>query len=530
MKKIIPACLMAVLAACPPARAEWTDVSRGLPDNDIAAVAVDAKNAAVMYAASGSQVFKTQDSGASWQRILSTRGGDNRVHVIYVDGQDSQRVFVGSETGLYISEDGGRRWKPAIKGLGRIYCLASQSHSHYRLWVGAAEGLYALDTRNLDSQKLPSLPNAAVLSIYDSPESLTVATASGILKSKDHGQSWESVFVNALVVSAQTPEQDESAAQFDIEEFDTTPFFSNIAYLGSAGKFYAATRKGVLESAAGQESWSLIKGQSLADAKINQVAVSPATFYAATDKGVYRWDPESGRYVAFGEGLESLETRALAYHARGDYLLAATKNGLYRFTHPELKFASHAGEKGILDPAEILRSFQSEPDIRDIQAAAIHYAEVHPSKIADWRRAAARRAVLPAISINTGFDQNENVDLDRGGTGDPDHFIIGPPEKKFDWSVGLSWNLGDLIWNDDQTAIDTRSKLMAELRDEILTQVTHLYYERRRLQSEIALSTRQEPAVELEKLLKLEELTARIDAMTGQYLSDRIRQNAAEQS
>ena len=130
-----------------------------------------------------------------------------------------------------------------------------------------------------------------------------------------------------------------------------------------------------------------------------------------------------------------------------------------------------------------------------------------------------KKAWLPTVSFTTDAGKDQNVDLDRGGTADPDTFIIGPPEKSTDWHVGLSWNMGELIWNDDQTSIDTRSKLMVELRDDLLNEVTHLYFERRQLQVEIWLHPPKELPLKLEKELKLQELTAGIDALTGGYFS-----------
>jgi len=71
-----------------------------------------------------------------------------------------------------------------------------------------------------------------------------------------------------------------------------------------------------------------------------------------------------------------------------------------------------------------------------------------------------------------------------------------------------------LIWNDDQTSIDSRSKLMVELREDVLNQVTRLYFERRRLQIE-ALVKKETGLPRLEKQMRIDELTALIDAMTG---------------
>ncbi len=92
-------------------------------------------------------------------------------------------------------------------------------------------------------------------------------------------------------------------------------------------------------------------------------------------------------------------------------------------------------------------------------------------------------------------------------------FATGP----LDWGVSLSWDLGDLIYNSDQTSIDTRSKLLVELRNDLLAEITRLYFERRKLQLELmALGDAPSRA---DKELKLQETTALMDRLTGGHYS-----------
>jgi hypothetical protein len=65
---------------------------------------------------------------------------------------------------------------------------------------------------------------------------------------------------------------------------------------------------------------------------------------------------------------------------------------------------------------------------------------------------------------------------------------------------------------------------MVQLRDDILNEVTRLYFERRKLQIEFITSPPKETSAKLDKILRLQELTAGIDALTGGYLSKRIKQ------
>lgn len=63
---------------------------------------------------------------------------------------------------------------------------------------------------------------------------------------------------------------------------------------------------------------------------------------------------------------------------------------------------------------------------------------------------------------------------------------------------------------------------MVELRDDILDQVNKLYFERLRLKMELASLSIEDLKKRNEKELKLQELTASLDALTGGYFSHQI--------
>lgn len=161
----------------------------------------------------------------------------------------------------------------------------------------------------------------------------------------------------------------------------------------------------------------------------------------------------------------------------------------------------------------------NEPSIQELQREAIQYAEVSPDKISDWRSRAARKAWLPNVSV--GVDRN-TTDLwhwEGGSTTKVDDDILRKGNDTIDWDVSLTWDLGDLIYNDDQTSIDSRSKLTVQLRNDILEELNSAYFERKRLNGQLNTITEKSSAAYAEKALKIEELTAKIDGLTGGYLS-----------
>jgi hypothetical protein len=66
---------------------------------------------------------------------------------------------------------------------------------------------------------------------------------------------------------------------------------------------------------------------------------------------------------------------------------------------------------------------------------------------------------------------------------------------------------------------------MVELRDDILNAVTRAFFERRRVQMELLMNPPADPKREVEQELKLQELTARLDGLTGGWFSERVDGN-----
>lgn len=529
--------LVVVMMLCLVGQSEaaWMNISHGLKEQDIYEVAVHPRDPQIIFAASKRRVYRTRDGGQTWKQALGVRGADNEIYFVYVDPVNPEWVYAGTADGLKRSEDSGKRWKLIFQGAGvkanRILSMHRDSQTG-KIWVGTADGLYVAHSPSEELQKAPGISDASVTAILVREHQVFVTTDGGIYRGSLESNQWQKVFVNPLAERDifESVGDSNSLQQFSVEEIQRVPAFSNMVSFSATGQIFAASAQGLLESSSDGLSWETPDGQNLPDEKINDIASTPDNLYTATDKGVFRWDKTNRKFEEIYDGLDSTQTRAILYSAMGNYLLAATSRGVFRWSYPELKLTPQtegAGKEIQLMSLDIFGRFEAEPTIGEVQKAAIYYAEVHPKKIQAWRTAAMRKAWLPAVSLDYDVSRDENIDLDRGGTNDPDKFIQGPEERSRDWSVGVSWDLGDLIWNDDQTSIDTRSKLMVELRDDILTEVTHFYFERRRLQVEMELApaTRELP-VQIEKELRLQELTANIDALTGGYFSQELEKRS----
>ena len=67
--------------------------------------------------------------------------------------------------------------------------------------------------------------------------------------------------------------------------------------------------------------------------------------------------------------------------------------------------------------------------------------------------------------------------------------------------------------------VSSETEDQVELRQDILAEITKLYFDRRRLQVEILLNPKVDIHQKTKRLIRLAELTAAIDGLTGGFLS-----------
>jgi len=229
--------------------------------------------------------------------------------------------------------------------------------------------------------------------------------------------------------------------------------------------------------------------------------LSEGRLWAATEEGVFCFF--SGRWNSVYAGLPTNRIIDLHRDASGQ-LFAATDRGVFY-----LQSEHGAATEGF---TEVLAGFSHEPTVDEVRMMVITYADVAPEKIRHWKSGARARALIPSVSLNFSRDASDLYHWDTGAS--PDELQKG--REITDWGISLNWDLSNALWSSDMLSIDSRSKLMVELREELLSRAVRLYFERRRLQAELSSGLL---VNDWESHLRLEELTAQLDGMTGGQFS-----------
>lgn len=409
----------------------------------------------------------------------------NRIHAFVFHPEDPQKMYVGTELGLFRSFDGGRTWYPPFR------------------WP-----------ENQPVEFVAFSPSPSLL--------FFLGTNREIFFSKNDGASFESGF--SLPLPTGEEEKLEEGEEENFLGFTSLAFSTkNPLHL------WIGTQEGVYESRDGGTTWERLSDSGLENPGIIDLVYSEKTsqLIAAAGRGVFRFDPQAKRWESLP--LRFTEPpRALTFLSgrKGDEkLLIASGTEVFEWVFQPSEI-SLSTPSFFPSPAqlELFRKLTAlEPTALEVQKQAIRYGQLGNGRIKRWHWASRLRAFIPDVSFGKDFSIGNNIDIDRGGTNTPDQFIEGPAERDKGWDFDVSWELGDFLWSSAQTSIDSRAKLLVELRESILSQVTRIYFERRRLQMEIALSL-QAPTFQehLNRLLRVDELTAQLDAFTGGYFSKEL--------
>lgn len=502
--------LLVVFPAVCLAAPKWELLNTGMGAVKYQAVAVNKQDSAHVIAGSDQSIFESRDGGSTWHQRFRLPG-TSRTTTLHIF---QNVILVGSSEGLFIGSDNELQAVRAV----RATCRSFLEFSSEIVYAATNDGLY-MSKDSAVSWTEVSIPRAArdVLGLATAGHGsgqLFLLTTGGLYESGPQAGAWSKVRNVRFAGGPEVEEPDVVAVSETAEEPDLLHPLGAIAVDPTDSSVYLGGVAGLMRRTNQGGHWHPIPRMGMGAHDVQRLLVqahSPVMIYVATSAGVTRLNPTTQRWTALNTGLTTRRINDLAGSPQA--LWAATDDGLYRYeiAPPD------ASDDGSPTPQELLANFTHEPTITQVRDSAIAYAEVHPEKIRRWRRQAALKALLP--SIDFGFDRNQSNDVGVDEGTFPNFQFIETEDRDANWDMSVSWDLSELIWNQDQTSIDVRSKLMVELRDDIVDEVTRTYFERRRLQIELMTEPPETQKAQLAKELRVQELTALLDGLTGGYFS-----------
>jgi hypothetical protein len=282
-----------------------------------------------------------------------------------------------------------------------------------------------------------------------------------------------------------------------------------------------AVWRGETFSGAVERGWRTLRPELPPGASMRRLARGAGRWWLATDRGLLdapdlagpwrRSAPPAGRFAA---------TDVIA---ADDFVAVAGDDGLL-LGHPrpasaEVTLAPLASaQEPVVSP---------DPAIELVHRAAVRHLGLEPSRMESLRRGALRRGWLPLLTVRGGaaWDHSRNVDHDEAFvSGETRRLIDRDFDRGDDYDVSLliTWDLGDVAYQPESIDVSRETREVIELRDDVLDEITQLYFERRAVLAALRAPVAMPYAESLRLRMRADELAAGIDAWTGGWFAAQV--------
>ena len=505
-----------------PAPAEWQKpVQPSMAGGALTCLASHPLDRSKFLVASGQQVFEAGKEN-TWQPLWSQTDESSPIKRLFSFGVLPDTIFAITNRSVFMGNLKDRSWRVVYKDSGKTpLAFAVHPKNPNRWFLGTQKGLW--ETQNAGRTWSPSAifhmsePVPLLIFNYDR---LFLADEKTLYLAMPEGSARSVLELSKAagevpVTDEENPGSLEEPLSFNLNIHDL------IVSKRNPQELFLATTNGVFQSCDGGHRWEPLSRSGLQSAVVYQLAYSEkkGRLYAATPRGVYAYDARAQKWTGLFEGLAKDRTRGIAV-LNEEKLIAITAEGFVQYPLETFVPETGPGVAIYQPPEEILALFKEllalEPSAREIHKRVIQYANVANGKIKRWHAESRLAGLLPAFSFGKNLDRSASISTYSG------KYIMGPEDVSKGWDADVSWDLGDMIYSSDQTSIDSREKLMVELRNDLLSEATRIYYERRRLQIDLVFTPPVSEQEHLENLLRMDELTALLDGMTDGFFSKKL--------
>lgn len=230
-------------------------------------------------------------------------------------------------------------------------------------------------------------------------------------------------------------------------------------------------------------------------------------------------------------GLQSVEE--LRVLPLSEMALSSLRSG----TAVEVSVRRPPADLAFTSASEVLARFSNEPTVNQVQLWAADYANISPERVQRWLTQSTTFAALPEVQLtyyvrddyDQGFEYFDENGLDPRTTDSNPQAVIQDADsgQQQEYRVRLTFDLDKLIMSSERIRVINEAQDIVKLRDQVLGEVTRLYFERRRLQAERLLAPKSDPVALVKEELRLMELTANLDALTGGAFSAGVARGGA---
>lgn len=492
-----------------------------------------------LFIGTGNGVFVSNDTGKTWEdfgssQLLKDNSGNSRVNWIFTDAT-TEKIYLATSFGTYFSDIYKPDWQKLFESKkiesNEINSLTVDSKNAYLatndgFWICSLNTLDKCERLNQGLEPDSVSGNYEISYVLKNNDDLFLAASNGIYSFNKEDSNWQKISNSIQFV----PNGRINARHlvFDSKENLWAACGTGVYLTKDKGLSWIKISNGLQPNNEGfLETYYLLE--------LNNV------LYVTAASGVYYLDDNN--WTSVSGGIRTKDNNKNVYWLADfkDNLYSATDEGLFVLEKNDKQYGKDA-PSGRLNGELVLKGKiekdfgnldELEPSVIEIQKQALKFASLPTTDDYKRYRVQARlRNFIPRLGfdINTTGTNTDYYEFDKGIATDislNNKFDSGRTTRyerdgRSFKQLSVLWNTNQFIYDDEIREILNQARLTANIKENLLDDVTRIFYQRRRLQLESLLYPEIEIGKKLNKELEINELTGQLDSRTGGWFSREV--------
>lgn len=524
-----------------------------------------------IFAGTGNGLFISKNEGKTWSdfgtdKLNKDSNGNCSVNWIDIDSK-KERIYIATSYGAYYSDIKTPNWKKIFAGTkgdnettiellddstdiddeeqiiqdeditSSISEINSTTIDNDIVYLSTNNGFWACNTFEAKDNSCKELNegleadiasgNFEVFFTLKTNDNLFLATSRGIYFFNKENPNWSKI-------------------SSGIEKLPGGEINARHLIIDKENNLWAATGTGIYTTSDNGKTW-LNKSNGI---KKNNEGFQEVFFlfnledslYAACASGIYLFDRESDSWKDLTRGIRTKENSKKVYYlakfeseVAEPRLLAATDEGLFEKRNGVS--ANRRDGKKIVLKGKIETDFagleELEPSVIEVQKQALKFSALPTTNDYKRYRTEARlRNIIPKLGFdlnNTGTNTNYyqfNQGISANTSSNNDFNADKTNRYQYDGKsfkqLSVQWDTNQILYDDEIRFILNQARLTANIKENLLDDVTRIYFQRRKLQLETLLNPGENNTEKLFKQIEIAELTGQLDSRTGGWFSKEV--------
>lgn len=479
-----------------------------------------------IFIGTGGGVLVSSDGGNTWKDFGTTQlqkdiNGNTSINWTHINDRN---IYIATSFGAYISKIDNPKWEKIFESTKTESSnINSLTISNNKVYLTTNDGFwicYGNECNRLNKGLEADNDSSNYETFYalDHKGNLFLGTSNGIYNFNEESISWHKI-------------------SDGIQGLPDNRINARHLLIDKEGSLWAACGTGVYFSQ-DHKTWEKISN----GIKKNDAGFQEAYyFFQDTDKlyvacasGIYYLEEEEKNWKDFSFGIRTKESSKNVYWLEKVYenYLAATDEGLFIYNNQDSNQQNTYPLKGMVE-ADFAIFEAIEPSVIEVQKQALRFASLPTTKdYKKYRTQARLRNLFPRISfdINTTGTRTNYYELDKGistnialnNAFDSGRTTRLERDGRSFKQLGVFWNTDQLIYDNEIVDILNHARLSANIKENLLDDVTRIYFQRKRMQLGTLVSPPNKENEKLAKNLEIAELTGQLDSRTGGWFSKEI--------